>query len=248
MFTINDESIIIFLSLIIILFCCLYIIGLINCNYANDYPLEVEYLENINLSNGDMVFVSYDNFSGKFISAFSSSIWSHTGIIYIDPVTLVKYVLEGAIYRHKTYRHFFKIPLECWMYFNRKSLLAYKKYNGPLIDSNFMWRNFEQFIKNCKLDSLNIFWAKFLFERDYYEYANSRKYSCFEVSIILAQNIGIYKKEKMYSSYFPEHMANNKITLSPGVSYDNLKQIKLNLVDSLLIQEDILNFPDFWKN
>ena len=106
----GDEEVIIVLSLFAIILCILILIAIVNQNSCIDYPEECKYIEQSEVNNGDIVLVSYPNMSGGLISSFSKSIWSHPGIIWVDPVSNIRYVLEGAIYRHEKYKHFFKIP------------------------------------------------------------------------------------------------------------------------------------------
>jgi len=244
----DDNEVFIVIALVVILLLILYLIGLVNRATADDYPLTADYIEAADMQNGDIVCVSYNNIAGGFISSWSASIWSHTGTIWVDPETNVRYVLEGAIYRHENYREFFKIPYETWLYFNRKSLLGYKKYNGPPIDSHFMWNKFEPYVKCCKLEAANIFWARFLVERDYYEYQKNHKYTCIEVTVILGQESEIFAKDKIYCSYYPGQIVNNQIKCVPGVYYSEVVKIKIQPSDLMLLTEDIKNNTHFWKN
>lgn len=244
----DDNEILFIIALVVILILILIMIGLINCATANDYPLTTSYVEASDMETGDLVCVAYDNIAGSFVSSFSNSIWSHTGTIWVDPESNVRYVLEGAIYRHKDYREFFKIPYETWLYFNRKNLTGYLKRNGNPIDSNFMWSKFEPYVKCCKLESANIFWSRFLFEKDYYEYQKNYKYTCIEMTVILGQECEIFEKDKIYCSYYPGQIVNNQIKCVPGVYYSNVVKIKIQPSDMMLLTEDIKNNTNFWKN
>lgn len=234
--------------LVIILFMIVYLIFFTFRANADDFPLKCEYIDPLDMKNGDIVSVSYYNLAGAIITGASKSIWSHTGTIYFDPITNIRYVIEGAIYRVKKYRHFFKIPLETWLYFNRYSLLGYKKYRGPQIDSEYLLNKFETLFKNCTLEAFNIFWSRFLVDRDYYEYHRLTKYTCMEATIILGQEMGIFKKDKIYNSYFPDHIVNNKISLCDGISYDPPIKFMLHPTNSLLMEEDQKMRREWWKN
>lgn len=244
----GDEEVLIVLGLFVIGLAILVIIAIINQNSCIDYPDQCKYIDSMEVNTGDIVLVSYPNVSGGLISAFSKSVWSHTGMIWVDPLTDIRYVLEGAIYRYKKYQHFFKIPFETWLYFNRKFILGYKKYYGPPINSDFLWSKFEWMVKNCKLDKFNIFWARFLADKDYYEYSKSPAYSCLEASVILGQDAGIFYKDKIYCSYFPGDIANNRITLCKGIKYDLPIQISIHPSNHMLIAEDIFFHQEMWKN
>lgn len=244
----EDDQLQIVLSMIVIIILIIYLIGHVFRSTAIDYPLDCVYIKPNDLYNGDIVCVAYYNLSGAIVSSFSNSIWSHTGIIYVDPKTDIRYVLEGAVYRHEKYKHFFKIPLETWLHFNRKNLIGYKKYYGPEISSDFLWKKFEWMVKDCKLEPFNIFWSRFLCSRAYYEYSRRNKYTCLEATVILAQDIGIFEKDKIYSSYFPGNVVNNQINLCNGISYDPPIKISLHPTNSMLLQEDIISHPRSWKN
>jgi len=243
----NDSDLEIIICTLGIILLFLVIIALVNVSTSNDFPETVEYVNSSEMNNGDILCVAYSNFAGTFVSSFSRSIWSHTGTIWVDPKTNFRYVLEGSIYNHKSYKHFIKIPIETWLHFNRKSILGYKKYRGQPIDSDFMYSVFKPFKDYCKLDGLNVFWAKFGFSRDYYEYKRLNKYTCIEFTIILGQMMDIYKKEKIYCSYLPGDVANDKVPLCEGVSYDKIVKIKCQPADSILLLEDINDNKIFWK-
>lgn len=245
---INDDALFLILCLVIMVLLILYLIGFIYRSTMDDYPNTAMYVEPEEFNNGDLVFVSYPSIAGAIISSFSASIWSHTGTIWVDPVSNIRFVLEGAIYKHKKYQHFFKIPLETWLFFNKRSLVGYKKYLGPKIDSTFLWDKFEWLHKNCKLDSFNIFWSRFLINKDYYEYSRLNKYTCLEGTVILGQEAEIYKKDKIYCSYFPGNIVNDEISYTSGTSYSKPIKIALDPSRMTLLKEDIKTQISFWKN
>ncbi len=244
----EDNEVIIILCVMIILFLVLVMINLVNRTYADDYPDNSEYIDSTEMNNGDLVCVSYNNVAGAFVTSFSKSIWSHTGTIWVNPKTQVRYVMEGSIYKTKKYQHFIMVPLETWLFFNKKSLLAYKKYHGKPIDSNFMYSIFKPFNIECKLEAMNVLWSRFLFERDHYEYAKNDRYTCIEFTVILGQELNIFKKDKIYCSYFPDHVVNNKIPFCEGVSYAAPIKIRIQLTDLVLLRDDIQIHSKFWKN
>lgn len=245
---INEDELIVIIGLIIVIFFIIYLVGFIFRATADDYPDTCKYVEPRDFNNGDLVFVSYETFAGAIVTSFSGSIWSHTGTIWVEPETNIRYVLEGAIYRHLKYRHFFKIPLETWLFFNKKFLVGYKKYLGPKLDSKFMWQKFEWLHKNCKLEAFNVFWSRFLVNRDYYEYSRLPKYTCLEATVILGQDIGIYAKDKIYCSYFPGNLVNDEIKYENGVSYGKMVKISLYPTNLLILNEDLVSQRSFWKN
>lgn len=244
----DETNEIIFLGSIIILMLFLVLIAIVNIATSDDYAETAGYIESADLTNGDIVCVAYQNISGKFVSSFSNSIWSHTGIIWIDPKTNIKYVVEGSVYGCKKYRQFVRVPFETWLYFNRKSIIGYKRYIGPELNSYDMEEVFLPYEKLCQLEGANIFWSRFLIKRDYYEYQINQKYTCIEYTIMILQKLGVYKKDKIYSSYLPCDIVNDMIPTNHGIKYEKVKQIKLQPVDLLLLKEDIEKNKKFWQN
>lgn len=243
---IDDDTLIIIVGVCVIFFIILYMIGFIQRSTMDDYPDKAMYAEPGEFNNGDLVFVSYTSLAGGIVSSFSSSIWSHTGTIWVDPVSNIRFVLEGAIYRHKKYHHFFKIPLETWLFFNKKFLLGWKRYIGPKIESDFLWEKFRWLNEKCKLEAFNVFWSRFLVNKEYYEYSRLPKYTCLEATVILGQDAGIYKKDKIYCSYFPGNLVNDEISYMPGVSYSKPIKICLDPTRALILKDDMKTL--FWKD
>ncbi len=244
----DDFDIIFIIGFFIILLSILFLVMFINKSTIEDYPEECEYLDVNKCNNGDIICVSYYSFSGAFISGSSNSIWSHTGFIWVDPDTNIRYVLEGAIYKPEKYKHFFKIPLKNWMHINRHMIMGYKKYHGEPINSEYMMSKFEWMMKECNLSSFDIFWARFLINKQHYNYSVSKRYTCLEGFVILGQEVGIFKKDKIYCSYLPGDVINDKINLCDGIKFSKVKQIFAYPTEKILLLED-QNFQKFfWKN
>lgn len=243
----EEEEVFFIIGFFVILLVIIYFIGFMNRHEANDYPTEAMYIRPWQCNNGDIVCASYYNMAGGFVTSISRSIWSHTGTIWVDPKTSIRYVLEGAIYLHESYKHFIKIPLVTWLHFNRKSLLGFKKYHGPILDSDFIWSKFKWLYDDCKLEGFTVLWSRFLFDKAHYEYSRKNKYTCLEGTVILGQEIGIFKKDKIYSSYYPGNIVNNEICLCDGISYDLPIKIKLHPSDQEILLEDIATYKDYWQ-
>ena len=214
-----DEQFLVFLIFLLII---IYLVSMINRFSANDLPRKITYIDPYDLKNGDLVCISYNNLAGVFVGSFTHSVWVHTGIIWVDPVTNIRYVLEGAIYRQEEYKNYFKIPFLDWMNINRNNLKVIKYYSGPEIDSNLMMEKFEMFMGKSKLDGFNPFWIRFLYDKPYEGIHCNKKYACFEVIIILCQELGIYKKTKCYTSYFPCDVVMDNVKYCDGVSYSKI--------------------------
>lgn len=238
-----DNFCIVFICIVVLL----YVISMIIRFSVYDIPQNVKYIEQSELNTGDLVCVSYNNFAGAFVGSFTHSIWVHTGIIWRDPETNVKYVFEGAIYGHSEYRDFYMIPITTWMYINRNNLMGYKKYNGPIIDENLMIKTFIPFMEKTKLEGLNPWWLRFLVNSDYQDYKFQNKITCFESTIVIGQNVGIFTKEKHFSSYFPCDVINGKITYNNNISYDKTIQIQMDDIEKKMLFSDMIENSTFWK-
>lgn len=239
-----EDKIIICLVVIILLF---YVISMINRFTAFDSPSEVKYIYPQELNNGDLLCVSYNNIASAFVGTFTNSIWIHVGMVWVDPNTQIRYVLEGAMYGNSQYKNFFKIPVDRWMHINRKNIMSHKKYFGPEIDSVLMMREFEQFINFSKLEGLNPTWLRFQFNFEYSKPITKSKYTCFEVIIILGQELKIFKKDKIYSSYYPCDLVNDGIKFEDGVSYSKNVQIRMTDFYSKILHADLVQFSQKHK-
>lgn len=233
----------VFLILLVILYMCSFIIR--SC--LDDYPGVGIYLNSNECNTGDIVFCSYYTPAGVLISTISNSIWSHPGFIWVDEDTGIRYVLEGAIYKQTKYRNFYKIPLENWLFINKRSMLGYKKYTGKPIDSKYMLSKFQWMIDECRLGSFDPLWARFIINKQHYEYSRNEKYTCSEAAVILGQETGIFERDKIYCSYLPGDLANGYIKLTKDASYDNVVEILQHPTERLSILEDSFFNKTFWK-
>lgn len=238
-----DECCIIFIFIVLLL----YIISMINRFSVSDLPLQSKYIDQSEMNTGDLLCVSYNNVAGAFVGTFTRSVWVHTGMIWCDPDTKIKYVLEGAIYGHPEYKQFYMIPIATWMYINKNNVMGFKKYHGPDIDSKIMIDSFKPFMEQTNLEGLNPWWLRFLMNNEYEEYKPQKKITCFESTVVLGQSAGIFAKEKHYSSYFPCDIVNNKISCVDNVYYDQTIQIHMNEIEKNLLFVDMNEFFAFWQ-
>ena len=224
---IDEEFLNNFIFLVFILFALLLLIAMINRYSSHDEPISVIHIDKEDLRTGDILGISYSNIAGCFVSSFSNSIWSHTGIIWVDESTKTPFVLEGAVYPLKQYRGFIKIPFEIWYSYNKCFILGIKKYQGKELDSDRMIEIFEKYEGKVKLEGLNPSWGRFLITRDYFENKNNKTYTCFEFTIRLLHELNVYKKEKLHCSYFPKHIMNDSIPYNDGHFYSKAKRFFL---------------------
>ena len=231
-----EESIYYFVLYVFIIFALLLVIAMIHKYTSFDEPVQRIVIDPDDLKTGDILGVAYSNMAGAFVSSFSRSIWSHTGTVWVDPKSNITYVLEGAIYPNKMYQHAMRIPFDKWYSYNCKFILGLKKYNGPQIDCDEMIRQFERYEGKIKLESFSFSWGKYLYDHPYIKTKVGKSYTCYELTILLNQNIGIYKKEKLYCSYFPGHIMNGKIPCEDGCSYERTKRFFITPTANKLIQ------------
>jgi len=226
-YEITEEWLAYFVFYIFLLFACLLIIAMIHRYTTFDDPPEAIHIDKCDLKTGDILGVGYSNLAGMFTSSFSRSVWSHTGIVWIDPDSKITYILEGAHYPLKEYKGFIRIPFDIWYFYNSSFICGICKYNGPTLDPYKIICEFSKFEGKVKLEGFNPSWYRFLVNREHFDSKINKYYTCYEVTILLLQNLGIYKKEKLHSSYFPKHIMNNSIPCENGIFYSPLKRFFL---------------------
>jgi hypothetical protein len=190
---------------------------------VNDYPKIQKTPSELQFKTGDLLAVSYNNFFGSFVSAWSGLAWSHVSFVYVDSDSKV-WVIEAA--RYKKYRNVFTIPLEEWLIINKNHSIIYSSYNGPQISDSKLLRGYES-IKNKKLDTANYKWRRFLSKSLYNpDVYNSERFVCYELIIILLQRLNIVKKLYNPSAYWPGDIIYGRMDLEEGIRY--LEPILIN--------------------
>ena len=220
-YEVSDEWAYCFFFLLFIIFAFLLVVAMINKYTSHDEPVVNEHIDPYDLTTGDILGVAYPNLAGAFVSSFSGSIWSHTGIVWVDPDTGRPYVMEGAVYPDARYQGAFKIPFNRWYRYNRGFILGIKKYIGTPIDARNFNECFKKYEGKVNLEGFNMSWGRFLVNKKYYEHKLCKTYTCYEINIMHLQSAGIYKKERLQSSYFPDHIMNGYIPLEDGAKYKN---------------------------
>lgn len=235
-------------GIILIFLMIIYLITFILRSTLSDLPSNVRYVDAYEMKTGDLVCISYNNLPGHIVASLTNSAWTHTGMIWVDPKTNIRYVLEGAICRQSEYKNFYKIPVVSWMNLNRHSTLGFKSYVGPPVDPIKMIETFEPMTKYCKLEGFRPAWMRFLFNDPYQELTTLKpRYTCFESTLILGQECGIFSHDRMYSSYFPCHIVNDQVKMPKGTYYTKVIQMIQNPLQQKMLVDDMKKFPDFWK-
>lgn len=210
------------LIFLIFLFFLIIFIIVFRAFITNDFPTySITDFDESSVNTGDIVIVGYTHIFGKLVRGFTCSVWTHSGVIWRDPITNFPYVVELGIYKKK-FKGLFKIPLELWRLVNKKQIKGILKYNSTLeLDTEAFENIFKRF-KNIKIDKFNYKWYKFLYKKKYYNDNNRTIFTCFEFTIMLLQELGIYSKKYHSSSYFPGDIGNNNIKTNKGHYYSNV--------------------------
>lgn len=181
---------------------------------CNDLPKITEDLDLTKLKTGDIIGVGYTHPFGWFVKAWSGSTWSHTGIIWEDPITNEMFVLEAATYS-KEYSGVIKIPIVNWIRFNRKSHIGVARLKGRTVDPNHLIIAFENRQRIVELESYNWRWHRLLYTTPFYEETRT-KYTCYEIVINTLQDVGVIKKLHTSSSYFPYRIMSGDVPMTNG--------------------------------
>jgi preprotein translocase subunit YajC len=186
------------------------------------YPLS-KYLKN--LCTGDLLLVSYHSVHGKIVKVFTSSQWTHVGIIlkieksYDCVFDEGYYVAEVARYNRNTKGVIIK-PLLEWLNWNdgrkiglRKLCQIYdaeigKERNKKLFDIIMSTKNLEE--------NMNILsWSQALIKKKYKE-STYKSFFCSQYVSYCLQQAGIIKKKWNPENYQPwEFLYGNIHTLYP---------------------------------
>ena len=183
---------------------------------VNDYPEIQKSVSEIRFKTGDLLAVSYNNFFGSFVSAWSGLAWSHISFVYVDLDSQV-WIIEAA--RYKKYKNVFMIPLQEWLEINKRHSICYTGYNGPDISDSELLEAYKS-IRNKKIESANYKWRRFLSKSVYDpEVYKSERFVCYELIIILLQRLNIVMKKYNPSAYWPGDIIYGRMDLEPGVRY-----------------------------
>lgn len=233
-----------FMFLFIMILLLAYLIALVNRFTSFDEPRETVWLDPRDLRTGDLVGCAYGNFAGRFISAFSQSIWSHTGLVWKNPITGIPYIMEAANYR-PYYEGGILIPFETWYTYNRKNVIAWCRYTGPPLNDRRVLQEFLPFLQDFKLEGLNPSWARFLKTHDYQSTGPPIKSTCFEVTIDHLQRVGVYAKSRLRCSYFPGDVINRRVEYAPGYSHAPALRFRLDpVLEEIAYYDKQSNMPN----
>jgi hypothetical protein len=209
------------ICILVIIFLIILLLSTFTMLIAKDFPTTIEVLNPNTLQTGDILTVGYRHGMGWFVTFWSQSVWSHTGIVWREPITKEVFVLEAANYGGD-WNGVIKIPFQKWVKINKGSDICLNRIQtkGVTIDSQALSDAFEK-IKGNKLEAFNLNWYRLLFKTPWKEELKPEARTCYELSIKMLQYAGIVQKKYMGSSYFPKHFVWNKLDMMPGFSYQN---------------------------
>jgi hypothetical protein len=209
---------------VIIVYLCIVLIVAAQVCITDDVPSLMKLSDPLDIRTGDILGIGYNNNPfAWFVTAWSSSVWTHTGLAWRDPDTNELYVFEAAHYGGK-YTGVFRIPYGTWLRINRRHKICHLRYRGNAFDSIEGVRKMSSIFKTfelIKLDSLNWTWYRLLMKRPYREESLQRHYVCYEITILLLQRLGIVRKQFTCSSYLPRDVIWRHLHMEPGHIYDN---------------------------
>jgi hypothetical protein len=213
-----------------------------------DKPKITKDLDFGSLKTGDILGVGYTHPFGWFVTAWSCSVWSHTGIVWVDPNNSEIYVLEAAMY-HGIFKGVIKIPLPIWVRINRNYNIGVVHVRGKTVDPGALMDAFEARKKYVRLESYNWKWYRLLFKTPYYEEIRS-KYTCYELVTTILQDVGVIAKKYTCSSYFPRQIMNGDVELCEGYIFEPPYMLDVTKHTRLRQAEDYSHYKrkiNFWK-
>lgn len=140
----NKVVVYLFICIILIVMICSYRYGIVDdfpvCNhFVNKNPVSIclmgggsreikgckghfsDDLDVSKLKTGDILCISYSDARSVFSSVFYASIWTHVGLVVIEPTSGEPYIVEAANYKPPYSHQILRIPLLYWLRINRNA-------------------------------------------------------------------------------------------------------------------------------
>ncbi len=115
------------------------------------------------LKTGDILCVSYSDARSVFSSVFYASVWTHVGLVYIEPSTGEPFVIEAANYKPPYSHQILRIPLLYWIRLNRNArTVGILKINKSIPTSQIdqvLESRYED--ADIGVETLNVNWLRF---------------------------------------------------------------------------------------
>lgn len=217
--------IVIFILLAVILFIFVQN-GLVNDGVTTSIPADESHI-----STGDILGVGYHTISGRITTAWSSSIWSHTAVAWRSPKDNKLYILETATYR-RGLGGVIRVPFDLWLHINRRHRICWLKLNTHLpqkCDAQLMdtiYTKLESSRNVINWDLGRLFDRRPYIEQSYEDITKTRL-TCYELTIVLLQKMGIVDTYYTASSYSPGDIINRHVHMVPAYKYSDAVGLSL---------------------
>lgn len=208
----------IWILLVILIIVLIFIfVGSRRLYLADDLPLVGSAVDPFNISNGDILTVGYQNAFGRFVTACTGSLWTHTGVAWRSPETGELFIFEQARYDDK-YTGVYRIPFDLWLRINRKHHICHLKLQGAPLDPYLM----DKICKDMETikTTMNADFGKYFITTPYIDDPAKKNYTCYEVTTLLLQRLGVVQKKLSCGAYFPGRIVSGGMHMEPGYSYD----------------------------
>jgi hypothetical protein len=118
------------------------------------------------LKTGDLLFLSYEGIRVLFAKAFYGSSWTHAAMVWVDPASHEKYVLELAAYNAPYNSSAIRVPLLYWLKINRSSRAVGLLPISRALDWHAVDRAFSFYERrDIGVEGLKPTWTRFLHRR-----------------------------------------------------------------------------------
>ncbi len=120
------------------------------------------------LKTGDILLVGYNGVRKFFSRCVYGSVWTHAGVVWIDPGSGEPFVLEGSVYRPPHVNRVQRVPLLYWLRVNRRvaALGVIRINRSP--SAEVLSQAFSRFeTGRIGIEGFKVNWARFLSTRGF---------------------------------------------------------------------------------
>lgn len=178
------------------------ILSIFNLNTSKEITNSQVYNEEfLELDNGDLVFVAYDNTLGKASKVWNGSKWTHIGIAYRNSNDELS-ILEVAEYNNPNFeKGVIQVPIKAWLEMNKHCEITYKKLKDSYlkdINPEDLYTLYLKY-KDKKLHKLSLNpkrWKKYLFPLN----EDKETLLCNEFVCKIYEDLNLIPKNSYYST------------------------------------------------
>ena len=182
---------------VITILCVLFIV-ITQMLLAND-RFQTKYLNRSSLRTGDLIVSSSSIRAGSLVPIFTQSIWSHPGMIIVDPNGNITVIEVISKYKGKKHNCLHQIPLDDWMEYWKNHHICIVKMVGPDISYDRVIESYHKY-QHIRLEPFGGTWIR-LIQNIPYDGKQRKKAVCYEVINMILQDLGIVKKRYNPGSY-----------------------------------------------